>query len=393
MSLKNTKLILSLFFSLLLFTQCSTDLLLEDTFEEEQVASSRSKEKYIIILQDDLDLEDLEGLKGIGKGILNQIKSNDDPEQFYFNSIKGFTANLSPGLLNKISKLPEVALVIKDEVMSLAPPPGKGWNKDNNDDSNDPPSQITPWGIQRVNGGINATAKRAWILDTGIDLNHPDLNIDRSMEFSAFRRGRDSGTDDKNGHGTHVAGTIGALNNDFGVIGVAAGAKVVPVKVLDGDGSGSWSGILDGIEHVATYGSPGEVANLSLGGGANSTLDQAIINAAAYSGVTFVIAAGNSAANTANYSPARVNGPNIYTISAMDRNDNFASFSNYGSAVDYCLPGVSILSTWNDGAYHSISGTSMATPHAAGLFLLNSSKTDGTVKNDPDGNPDLILVY
>jgi subtilisin family serine protease len=113
--------------------------------------------------------------------------------------------------------------------------------------------------------------------------------------------------------------------------------------------------------------------------------------AAAATGVKFVLAAGNESDDANNHSPARANGPNIYTISAMNSSDNWASFSNFGTPVDYCAPGVSIFSTWKDGGYNTISGTSMAAPHAAGVLLLGNPTTDGTVNGDPDGNPDPII--
>src|SRR5690606_17655679 len=121
-------------------------------------------------------------------------------------------------------------------------------------------------------------------------------------------------------------------------------------------------------------------------------VDDAII--AASKNVKFVLAAGNESANANNSSPARVNGAHIYTISAMTSSDSWASFSNYGNPpVDYAAPGVSIKSTWKNGGYNIISGTSMASPHAAGVLLLGAARTDGTVKNDPDGNPDPIIVH
>jgi subtilisin family serine protease len=130
---------------------------------------------------------------------------------------------------------------------------------------------------------------------------------------------------------------------------------------------------------------------MSLGGPVSQALDDAIV-AAAGKGIKFVVAAGNSAANANNYSPARVNGSNIYTISASDSGDRFASFSNFGNPpIDYCAPGVSIKSTWKGGAYNTISGTSMASPHAAGVLLLGTAKTSGFVAGDKDSSPDPII--
>lgn len=376
-----------------LFVQCSEDLNTEFSIDESsEDLSLRARDHYVVILREGLDLASLEEVRGVGNGLLKQIRADQDPEFTYAHSVKGFTAYLSPGQRKQLLKLDEVVSVDLDEVLTLGPPPGKGWNKtDGGEEEEVAAAQETPWGIVRVNGGITNQG-RAFVLDSGIDLDHPDLNVDRSLEFTAFTRGKDAGTNDRNGHGTHVAGTIAAIDNDLGVIGVAAGAAVIPVKVLGSSGSGSWSGILAGVDHVAKHGRPGDVANLSLGGGVYEALDRAIANAAASTGVKFIIAAGNEYQDASNSSPARTEGVNVYTISAMDINDRFASFSNYGSPVDYASPGVNILSTWNDGAYHTISGTSMAAPHVAGLMLLGSETSDGVVRNDPDGTNDPILV-
>jgi subtilisin family serine protease len=197
--------------------------------------------------------------------------------------------------------------------------------------------------------------------------------------------------DDGNGHGTHVAGTIAAINNGIGVVGVAAGATAIPVKVLDSRGSGSYSGVIAGVDYVGANGAKGDVANMSLGGPVSQALDDAV-KGASDNGIIFTLAAGNSSEDANESSPARINGTNIYTISAMNSSDNWASFSNFGNPpVDYCAPGVSIKSTWKDGSYNTISGTSMAAPHAAGVLLLGAANSDGTVIGDPDGSPDPII--
>jgi len=165
---------------------------------------------------------------------------------------------------------------------------------------------------------------------------------------------------------------------------------VAAVRVLDRRGSGSNSGVIAGVDYVAANGSNGDVANMSLGGGISTALDNAVISAAS-TGVKFVLAAGNESQDANNSSPARANGNNVYTISAMDINDNFAYFSNYGSPVDYCAPGVAVFSTWKGGGYNTINGTSMAAPHAAGVLLLGNASTSGFVNNDPDGSPDPII--
>lgn len=204
---------------------------------------------------------------------------------------------------------------------------------------------------------------------------------------------RTSSADDDNGHGSHVAGTVAAKNDGIGVVGVAAGAELVAVKVLDRRGSGSYDGVIAGIDYVANTAASDDVANMSLGGPTSDALDAAII-AAANKGIKFALAAGNESSDANNSSPARVNHSNVFTISAMGENDAWAYFSNYGNPpVDYCQPGVNIYSTYKSGGYTTMSGTSMASPHMAGLLLLGNTITNGTVNGDPDGAADPILVY
>jgi hypothetical protein len=249
-------------------------------------------------------------------------------------------------------------------------------------------TQETPWGIARVRGGGTGTFATAWVIDTGIDLDHPDLRVDVSRSRSFIR---DKSPDDQNGHGTHVAGTIAALDNTIGVIGVAPGAPVVAVRVLDRRGSGTTSGVIAGVDYVAQFGQAGDVANMSLGGGVSTTLDTAVVNASGK--VRFALAAGNESDHANNHSPARANGPNLYTISAFAVGDKWASYSNFGNPpIEYGAPGSAIKSTWLNGGYNTISGTSMATPHIAGLLLRGTINIDKSVIGDPDGNPDPIGV-
>lgn len=314
------------------------------------------------------------------------------------HSIVGFVAQLTDEQLETLRLDNNVSYIEQDRIVTFAPPCGtpNGGPCDGDGGGGGSDSQETPYGITRVNGGVNYTGSGvAWIIDTGIDLDHPDLNVDASRGFNAFTSGRDGKSlDDGNGHGSHVAGTVAAIDNTEGVIGVAAGATVIPVKVLDSRGSGSYSGVIAGVDHVGANGSSGDVANMSLGGPVSQSLDDAVKNAAQSSGVKFVLAAGNESDDANNHSPARANGNNIYTISAMNSSDAWASFSNFGNPpVDYVAPGVSIKSTWKNGSYNTISGTSMAAPHAAGVLLLGNASTDGTVSGDPDGNADSIIVH
>lgn len=312
----------------------------------------------------------------------------------YQHSIKGFSAKMSPQAAAKLAKDPNVKSVTQDRVITYIPPV-KVTKKPTRPPKPDPEptGEVTPWGITRVGGASSGIGTTVWVIDTGVDLDNPDLNVDVARSITYVRS---KSADDDNGHGTHVAGTIAAIEgNNLGVVGVAAGATVVAVKVLDRRGSGTLSGVIAGIEYVATNADPGDVANMSLGGGVSVALDAAVLAAAAESGVKFSLAAGNES-NDANYhSPAGVNGPNIYTVSAMDENDNWAYFSNYGNPpVDFCAPGYLIESLKKGGGTVVYSGTSMAAPHVAGLLLLlgegEEISTDGTVNGDPDGNPDPI---
>lgn len=246
---------------------------------------------------------------------------------------------------------------------------------------------LVTWNIDKVGFG-DGTGKVAWVIDSGIDFDHPDLNVDKNMSKS-FLNGVASATDE-NGHGTHVAGIIAAKNNNFGVLGVASGATVVSLRVMDKNGEGVVSSIIEALDYVGANGKPGDVVNISIGeDGASSILDQHV-KALAAKGIFITIAAGNDGKPASGFSPARVNAPNVYTISAVDSTNTFASFSNYGSdVIDYAAPGVKILSTYKDKKYAIMSGTSMAAPHVAGLLLLNGKNitTSGTALSDPGNVP------
>ncbi len=317
--------------------------------------------------------------------------SADAIDKVYIASVEGFSAKLSESQLAQLGSDPRVKSIEQDYLIILGPPPGKGPGGGGGGGGGSA-SQDTPYGIARVGGGgTYSGSKAAWILDTGIDLDHEDLNVDATRGYNAFTSGKDGQTlDDGNGHGTHVSGTVAAIDNEVGVVGVAAGATVIPVKVLGARGSGSYSGVISGVDYVGGNANNGDVANMSLGGPVSTALDNAVVAAAA-NGVKFALAAGNESDDANNHSPARANHTNIYTVSAMDANDKFAYFSNYGNPpIDYCAPGVSIKSTWKDGGYNTISGTSMASPHVCGLLLWGNISTSGTVNGDPDGNADPI---
>jgi hypothetical protein len=310
----------------------------------------------------------------------------------FTQTIAGAVMSLNRSELETIRNDDRIEYIEQDRIITLGKPTNPGGG--NGGGGSTPPPQETPWGISRVNGVSSYSGSSvAWVIDSGIDLDHPDLNVDANRSVSFITQGGSTGPDDQHGHGTHVAGTIAAINNSRGVIGVAPGATVIAVRVLDRRGSGSYSGVIAGVEHVGANGTAGDVANMSLGGPVSQALDDAVV-AASSNGIKFVLAAGNESDNANNHSPARANGNNIYTISAMSQGDNWASFSNYGNPpVDYCAPGVSIKSTWKGGDYNTISGTSMASPHAAGVLLLGAAKASGSVNGDPDGNSDTIISH
>jgi subtilisin family serine protease len=359
--------------------------------------------KYIVVLKEDAAISKLDlkarstKVQEKATGLLKKYEISGVIEEVYETALQGFTVKMAPGQAKKLELDSNVGYIEADKVIALSPielngKPGGGGTT--------PPAQVTPWGVTRVHGGISGDGKTAWVIDTGIDLDHPDLIVDASRSRSFL--GGTSTPDDQNGHGSHVAGTIAAKNNAIGVIGVAAGATVVAVRVLDRRGSGTTSGVIAGVNYVASeiqkcndyvpnVVSLNNVANMSLGGGISSTLDAAVLNASSF--CRFSLAAGNETDNANNHSPARVNGTYIYTISAMDNLNKFAYFSNYGSPVDYCSPGVSIYSTYKDGGYATMSGTSMAAPHMAGILLLGDIRTEGTVIGDPDFDDDPIAIH
>jgi subtilisin family serine protease len=224
-----------------------------------------------------------------------------------------------------------------------------------------------PWGVSRVN------AYNAWnytqgdgvkvgVIDTGIDYNHPDLKPNYAGGYNIVKQNNDPMDD--HGHGTHVAGTIAAVRDLKGVVGVAPKVKLYAVKVLDSNGSGQYSWIIDGIQWAVN--NKMNVINMSLGGPSGSDALKAAIDAAYKAGVVIVCAAGNDS-GPVNY-PAKYD--SAIAVSASDSSDKLASFSSRGAEIDFIAPGVSIYSTYKGGVYKTLSGTSMASPHMAGLAAL-----------------------
>jgi hypothetical protein len=322
-------------------------------------------------------------LNSIGSEVLSKNNINKAAlKQSFAGEPGGFIASLSADEAARLGQDENIAAIEPDRIISL----GTCFTVVE--------PRLVTWNINRVGYG-NGIGKTAWIIDSGIDFDHPDLTVDVNKSKS-FVNG-ESSADDENGHGTHVAGIIGAKNNTFGVLGIASGATLISLRVLDKDGNGLLSSIIQALAYINTQASPGDVVNMSVGNdkGISATLDEQVRTTAA-KGIYIAIAAGNEKEEANKYSPARTNAANVFTVSAIDSLDRFATFSNYGNdVVDYAAPGVRILSTFMNGKYAYMSGTSMAAPHVAGLLLLkgNNLTSSGNAKNDPDGTPDLIAHY
>ncbi|MGG8496176.1 S8 family serine peptidase [Tenacibaculum sp. TC6] len=384
-----------------LITSCNNSENLEQPINESAVENSFNeiKDQYIVTfkagtlsrpLSKGTKLAYETSMKAIRSEVVDKLNTlqikNEDIKTTFGYALQGFVAKLNKQQLEQLKKDPRVKSIENDYMISLAPGgPGGGGGST---------SQETPWGITRVGGPVSGVGKTAWIIDSGIDLDHPDLNVDTSRSRTFVTSGKDArSADDGNGHGTHVAGTVGALDNNIGVIGVAPGASLVALKVLSSRGTGEFSWTVQALDYVAANGNVGDAVNMSLGPRSrytDSAVDQATLNVASL-GINIAIAAGNSDDDCSFYSPARVNHPNIYTISNMTINEVLASTSNYGDPVDYAAPGTSIKSTWKGGGYNTISGTSMASPHVCGLLITGGVTGDGFVQ-DKDNNPDPIAV-
>jgi subtilisin family serine protease len=312
----------------------------------------------------------------------------------YTHALKGFSITVPPQAVAALENNPKVKYVANDDIRHAF-------------------AQEIPTGIQRIFADTNSSIPidglddlrvdvDVAVIDTGVDFEHPDLNVVGGIncsEGNPFRARCKDGGDDDHYHGTHVAGTIGAIDNGIGVVGVAPGARLWAVKVLNSAGSGYSSWIIAGIDWVAQNADTIEVANMSLGGYGYNQAEYDAIQGAVNAGVAFAVSAGNENDDTSNYSPAAFD--NVLTVSALadfdgatggygsptcraDQDDTLADFSNWGSAVDIAAPGVCIYSTFpiEHGTYGTISGTSMASPHAAGaLALLASIQNPG---NDAD---------
>jgi subtilisin family serine protease len=240
-----------------------------------------------------------------------------------------------------------------------------------------------------MTGFGDGTGKTVWVIDSGVDTDHPDLNVDLTRSASMIYN--ISSVEDGFGHGTSVAGVIAAKNNGSGIVGVAANATIVAVRVFDDAGAGTMSRAISAVNYVINNAQAGDVVNMSLGGSTSTTLDDAV-RLAASKGILFAIAAGNSGVDCTYNSPARVDASGVYTVSAMDKYMNFWSSSNYGAPVDFTAPGVNVTVTTIGGGFAGGAyGTSFAAPHVAGILLLRGTVySQGLVSGDKDSWPDPI---
>jgi len=331
------------------------------------------RDHYIVVLRDGAD----------PRAVAAVVQAQ--PRFVYAAALTGFAAQLNAGQLTALQHNRNVAYIEQDQVVSIdttitaaTMQEGATWGLDRIDQRALPLSGTYSYN----NSGAGVTA---YIIDTGIDFSHTEFGIRAIPGFDAFTDGQNG--NDCNGHGTHVAGTVGGTT-----YGVAKGVTLVAVRVLDCGGSGSWSGVVAGVDWVVAHhaaGSPA-VSNMSLGGGVSSTVDAAV-DRMITDGVASAVAAGNGnqvgvAQDACRYSPARV--ARAMTIGATTRTDAKTSWSNYGKCVDWFAPGAGITSAWIGGGNaekNTISGTSMATPHTAGVAALylqsNSSATPQQVRD------------
>ncbi|WP_225410464.1 S8 family serine peptidase [Stigmatella hybrida] len=348
--------------------------------------------RYIVVLKKDLKTVALAAEGEIAQQMV--LKTGGEVLHTYTSAINGFAARMSEAQVRELLADPRVAYIEEDSfVEAVGSQTGATWGIDRIDQSALPLNST-------YNYNNDGTGVHAYIVDTGVLTTHTEFTGRIGNGFDAVTAG--GAATDCNGHGSHVAGTVGGT-----VYGVAKKVTIHPVRVLDCNGSGTTAGVIAGVDWVKNNHIKPAVANMSLGGGASQTLDDAVAGAI-NAGVVFAVAAGNDNGNACSYSPART--PSAITVGATERTDARASYSNYGTCLDIFAPGSSITSAWYNSttATSTISGTSMASPHVAGaaaLYLaanpsatpqqvrdaLVNNGTAGKVTSPGTGSPNVLL--
>ncbi|MGI2855525.1 S8 family serine peptidase [Shewanella algae] len=362
------------------------------------------KDQYIVVFNTPavINLNDLNGVSAYASSMGTRLANEHGIEvrQNFGNSLNGVLVKANAAQIQSLLKDPNIKYVEQDQRVSIEPMVEAAGDQGG-----------ATWGLDRIDQrdlplnsnyhyDYDGSGVTAFVIDTGVRNTHNEFGGRASSGYDFIDNDNDSS--DCNGHGTHVAGTIGGSS-----YGVAKNVNIVGVRVLNCSGSGTNSGVISGINWVKNNAQGPSVANMSLGGGASQALDDAV-NAAVAAGISFVVAAGNDNSNACNYSPARA--ANAVTVGSTTSTDSRSSFSNYGSCLDIYAPGSSITSAWynSNSATNTISGTSMASPHVAGVAalylaenpalsptqltnLLVSRASSGKVGDAKTGSPNKLL--
>ncbi|MEL4399023.1 S8 family peptidase [Shewanella algae] len=362
------------------------------------------KDQYIVVFNTPavINLNDPNGVSAYASSMGARLANEHGIEvrQNFGNSLNGVLVKANAAQIQSLLKDPNIKYVEQDQRVSIEPMVEAAGDQGG-----------ATWGLDRIDQrdlplnsnyhyDYDGSGVTAFVIDTGVRNTHNEFGGRASSGYDFIDNDNDSS--DCNGHGTHVAGTIGGST-----YGVAKNVNIVGVRVLNCSGSGTNSGVISGINWVKNNAQGPSVANMSLGGGASQALDDAV-NAAVAAGISFVVAAGNDNSNACNYSPARA--ANAVTVGSTTSTDSRSSFSNYGTCLDIYAPGSSITSAWynSNSATNTISGTSMASPHVAGVAalylaenpalsptqltsLLVSRASSGKVGDAKTGSPNKLL--